>query len=496
MKGEDFGDGGAYPEIHMIQYPLNMGKPGQKSTAVIPVQLSEDGALRTDLLVKQGTNTHLIVQTRMADIKEKRLTRDEMALPDEAEEIATAERTRQALEALTNSKVRSSKPASSALTSSTEVEPAYIRYQSKEGSERVIKMVEAQVDPMEPPKHANMKVPRAPSSAPVPILHSPPRKLTIEDQQAWKIPPCVSNWKNARGFIIPLDKRLAADGRGLGEASINNKFATFAEAMYMAERVAVKDLQTRNDLRKATALRSKEDREAELRAMANQARAERSGAIQQQSSVLPDYQSDNSGSEGSGSDGEGEDDGIGRQQRERIRLNRRREREDQLRIENMKGNMRQNKLGRDQNRDVSEKIALGMLKGTGKMEGEGAFDNRLFNQSAGMQQGFGTEDDYNVYARPLFDRGEASSIYRPKADGEIYGEAEADAAYAKLADTSRFKADKGFQGADGGRGGGKGREAPVQFEKVAEADPYRPRAERRHSPSPPRRNKRSRHDDD
>lgn len=24
----DFGDGGAYPEIHVVQYPLDMGKPG------------------------------------------------------------------------------------------------------------------------------------------------------------------------------------------------------------------------------------------------------------------------------------------------------------------------------------------------------------------------------------------------------------------------------------------------------------------------------------
>ena len=46
-------------------------------------------------------------------------------------------------------------------------------------------------------------------------MHSPPRKVTVKDQQAWKIPPCISNWKNAKGYTIPLDKRLAADGRSL-----------------------------------------------------------------------------------------------------------------------------------------------------------------------------------------------------------------------------------------------------------------------------------------
>lgn len=34
---DDFGDGGAFPEIHLVQYPLNMGKPGVKSSAVVTV---------------------------------------------------------------------------------------------------------------------------------------------------------------------------------------------------------------------------------------------------------------------------------------------------------------------------------------------------------------------------------------------------------------------------------------------------------------------------
>jgi hypothetical protein len=80
--------------------------------------------------------------------------------------------------------------------------------------QRIIRMVEAQVDPMEPAKFKTKRIPKGPPEAPVPILHSPPRKLTAVDQNAWKIPPCVSNWKNSKGYTIPLDKRLAADGRG------------------------------------------------------------------------------------------------------------------------------------------------------------------------------------------------------------------------------------------------------------------------------------------
>ena len=85
--------------------------------------------------------------------------------------------------------------------------------------------------------------------------------------------------------------------------------------------------------------------------------------------------------------------------------------------------MRQGKMDRDENRDVSEKIALGMLRGTAKLSGEAMYDSRLFNQSAGMDTGFGDEDEYNTYSKPLFDRGEATSVYRPKRDdAEVYGD--------------------------------------------------------------------------
>jgi SNW domain-containing protein 1 len=127
-------------------------------------------------------------------------------------------------------------------------------------------------------------------------------------------------------------------------------------------------------------------------------------------------------------------------------------------------------MDREETRDVSEKIALGLLKGTGKLTGEALFDSRLFNQSSGMDAGFGEEDEYNTYSRPLFDRGEAGSIYRPKANEEdIYGDA--DAQIAKLSDTSRFRPDKGFQGAEGGAKHAP-RDAPVQFEKAESHDPY------------------------
>ena len=67
-----------------------------------------------------------------------------------------------------------------------------------------------------------------------------------------------------------------------------------------------------------------------------------------------------------------------------------------------------------------------MHKGSGKLTGEAMYDSRLFNQSAGLDQGFGAEDEYTAYNKPLFEgRSESTSIYRPKQDdSDIYGSVE------------------------------------------------------------------------
>ena len=40
------------------------------------------------------------------------------------------------------------------------------------------------------------------------------------------------------------------------------------------------------------------------------------------------------------------------------------------------------------------------------------FDQRLFNQTSGLESGFGHDDDYNLYDKPLFTDRTAASIYK------------------------------------------------------------------------------------
>jgi hypothetical protein len=72
----------------------------------------------------------------------------------------------------------------------------------------------------------------------------------VRRPQDWKIPPCISNWKNAKGYTIPLDKRLAADGRGLQEVQINDAFAKLAESLYVAESKARESVEMRQKVRR------------------------------------------------------------------------------------------------------------------------------------------------------------------------------------------------------------------------------------------------------
>lgn len=46
--------------------------------------------------------------------------------------------------------------------------------------------------------------------------------------------------KSFQGYTIPLDKRLAADGRGLQTVHINENFAKLAEALYIADRKVIR----------------------------------------------------------------------------------------------------------------------------------------------------------------------------------------------------------------------------------------------------------------
>lgn len=485
-NSEDFGDGGAFPEVAMAQYPLDMGrKGGASSSNALAVQVDNDGRVKYEDLARRGHSDKRIVHASFKDLIPLRQRADageiDLARPSGEEVEEARERTQKALKSLVDGTLASQKPKN--VKGTTRPEPTFVRYtpanqmgDSSKKQDRIMKIVQRQQDPMEPPKHKIKKIPRGPPSPPPPIMHSPPRKLTAEDQEAWRIPPTVSNWKNPKGFTVPLDKRLAADGRGLQDVTINDKFAQLSEALSTAERHARDEVSQRQRMQQRLAEKEKQEKEDHLRLLAQKAREDREAdraprresrserSRSRSADSRSSYSSFSSRSRSRSRSRSGEQD---RRERERVRAERRREAQREMRQKNMGHERRVQMMTREQNRDISEKVALGLAKPT--QNKEAMYDSRLFNQSSGFAAGFNEDQPYD---KPLFaERDALNSIYRPQVgddDDDDGGET-----LEKIQGANRFeglgKAPKeGFKGTETA----EQRSGPVQFERDRGDDPF------------------------
>ena len=488
---DDFGDGGAFPEINIAQYPLEMGKTksvsplqnhsntvyNEKTTSnALQLQVDAQGNIQYDAIARQGHDSNRIIHTSLKDLIPLRQRADvgeiNFERPDEEQVQLTAERTRAALDKIVLGQIAASQPKNVKKTG--KAEPQYIRYTPAnqmgergqvQHTQRIIKMVERQEDPMEPAKFRHRKLPRGPGSPPPPIMHSPPRKVTAQEQAEWNIPPSISNWKNPKGYTIPLDKRMAARGNHLADVKVNDNFAKFSEALYSADRVAREEVAARARIQAELAAKEREEKEQSLRALAEKARQQRSTSKVKKEESLTDRLEGGprhrsiSADEQSVSESESEDSDAeaGAREREALRRERQAENRRKLRMNNMGTEARIRALAREENRDISEKIALGLAKPTASMD----YDTRLFNQSSGLDSGL--NEDSSMFDRPLFAAQQAvQSIYRPKAV-DLGGDE--DEVYDSVTKNSRFevlgRAQRGFKGAeDSGE-----RDGPVQFEK-------------------------------
>ncbi|KAF7191738.1 Pre-mRNA-processing protein 45 [Pseudocercospora fuligena] len=490
-NAEDFGDGGAFPEVPMAQYPLDMGRKNQPSTSnALALQVDNEGKVKYDAIARRGHGENRIVHASFKDLIPLRQRADvgdiSLERPSEEEVQASKERTQKALQGLVDGTLAAQKPKN--VKGTTRPEPTFVRYtpanqmgDTSKKQDRIMKIVQRQQDPMEPPKHKIKKIPRGPPSPPPPVMHSPPRKLTAEDQEAWKIPPPVSNWKNPKGYTVPLDKRLAADGRGLQDVTINDKFAQFAEALHTADRHAREEVQQRHRMQQRLAEKEKEAQEEHLRQLAMKAREDKAAAATQRrgsdrgrsrSRSVDSRSSYSSYSSRSGSRSRsrsgGRDGDRDRREREKQRAERKQEAKREMARKNMGHERKMQMMAREQNRDIGEKVALGLAKPTqGK---EAMYDSRLFNQSSGFAAGFNEDQAYD---KPLFaDRDALNSIYRPTVGDEDDGE-DGGETLEKIQGTKRFdtlgRAPKsGFKGTETA----EPRSGPVQFERDRGDDPF------------------------
>lgn len=134
---------------------------------------------------------------------------------------------------------------------------------------------------------------------------------------------------------------------------INDNFAKFSEALYVADRHAREEVRARSQMQQLLAQKEKAQKEENLRMLAQRAREERAGITPSVTGAseggaaparaqpppgmgLGGYGSDSDESE----DEESEDDEEAVREREQVRAEKRREREKEMRMSNMGSEMR------------------------------------------------------------------------------------------------------------------------------------------------------------
>lgn len=446
------------------------------------MQYKENGEKDYEVLARLGHHESRVVQASFTDLLPRDFTDGQSsALLQKPSEEEIERQARETQEAFNRILVK--KQSAGAINANPK--STMVKFTPQGSTEtKIVKIHEAQKDPFDPPKFSHKRAPKPPPSPPPPVLHSPPRKVSAQEQKNWAIPPCISNWKNSKGYTIALDKRLAADGRGLRENQINEGFATFAESLYLAESHARDEVEKRAMIEKKLAEKERVDKEETLRALAAKAREEKFAIaneiirskhdeIDDRHRDLDDYDRDSTDQKNSKFGSirvHGANSNLSVREREELRRQMAKEGEKEIRISRMGHEQRAKFLEKMESRDISEKIALGhsVPSSTGvKSSVESVFDQRLFDQSAGISQGLADDECYSVYDKPLFGGSAVHLIYRPNITGEdalSEGEGE-DVKTGKIR-----RSGKSFQGAEeGSRASG-----PVEFEKdeSTEVDPF------------------------
>ena len=351
--------------------------------------------------------------------------------PSEESTLQNIYNTKKALEKLSNHRI---KTYQSFKTNNLNVDSnknnqlcyKYINYQfdsnnnnNSNKNSHLIKLVALPVDPLSNLKYKHHKIPLSNTNEKnfVPVLHSAPAPLSLEEQKKWKIPPCVNMSNNPKGLVIPLDIRLANDGRNLREYKANKNFAKFADILAMTEKNVRKEIEERNKIAQSIQIAAAMKKEKELKEAAKQARMERKSytnknSTNNNSSMVYSLDTsdilNNKEEEGNyllKNKRERSKDKEEKESKERTELReiRKKEIEYERRLELIK---QYEKEGRD----INDKILLGQ---NNMINNNNVIDSRLYELEGGIENPFDYNEDCQVYDKPLFNgKNKLSNIYK------------------------------------------------------------------------------------
>lgn len=348
----------------------------------------------------------------------------------EMEELAQS--TKQHLEGLLNSK------AENKIVPSTQSKTNFYRFTpgsnihgfaeptSENSSQKILCVREMPKDPCEPSKFKHRRMQKENDEEQIPVLRSPPRKLTQEDYKNWKIPPCISNYKNQKGYTIPIQMRLMADMRSSKDLVLSDKFSKFADVLNLVEKESRKEIEQRNKANEYMKLMNTLKQEQELLAAAEAARKQKLLINTSTVSSVSNIASVKSGKSRNSNLTDDTFALLGKKTKNDSTLNDTRdevfkaELEERNRLRNLlnKEIKRDYKVNRNnaetlnsgiEKRDISERIALGQAQPTPK---EFLIDSRLYNQTSGVDPGFKDDEEYDLYTTALFTDRSRASIFK------------------------------------------------------------------------------------
>ncbi|ODQ48654.1 hypothetical protein PICMEDRAFT_14191 [Pichia membranifaciens NRRL Y-2026] len=336
----------------------------------------------------------------------------------------TASKTKDALNKILSRKLHNDKVTTLASTS-TNSDTSYLQYTSAqlanltndEGlnapKRRIIKITDEKVDPMLPQKFRIRKAPDGPpADGFAPVLHdeTSTEKLTKADQKKWQIAPSVSNWKNNQGFIIGIENRLQNSNtpNKLTEQDINKstqRFSALSDALKNAEQKAKEDLKTRANWRKRLESEEIARTQERLGRLAEEARNSRKTAQE----TITDF-SIVSANDNLSRKGQEEDSSLS--DKLQRRAERRRRAEEELKSEKLSTKQKIRKLAKEQGREISERVVLGVSEALRKKQKESVYDSELYLRTSHSAKGKPTDD---LYDKPLFSQETAlGDIYRSR----------------------------------------------------------------------------------
>ena len=222
---------------------------------------------------------------------------------------------------------------------------------------------------------------------------------------------------NPKGLVIPLDIRLANDGRNLREYKANKNFAKFADILAMTEKNVRKEIEERNKIAQSIQIAAAMKKEKELKEAAKQARMERKSFMNKNSNnnssmvysldtsdILSNKKGDNNYLLNNKRERSKEkEEEKERKERNELREIRKKEIEYERRAELIK---KYEKEGRD----INDKILLGQ---NNLINNNNVIDSRLYEIEGGIENPFDYNEDCQVYDKPLFNgKNKLSNIYK------------------------------------------------------------------------------------